>query len=154
MPPLADPIAARPVGVVRCDVDDDEVARRRRELVSTVEIFEEFRGGLAGIEDYSHLFVLFWMHRVTPNASLLWHPRGDPANPATGVFASRGRNHPNPIGLAVVELLGVDGARLEVRRLDAFDGTPVLDVKPYDDYDVVAAPRVPAWFRRRRAARG
>ena len=80
---------------------------------------------------------------------MLAHPRGDTTRPAQGVFAARGRNHPNSLGLAVVELLTVAGATLTVRKLDAFDGTPLLDIKPYDSYDVVAEPRVPAWWRSR-----
>ena len=137
------------IGVVRTVVADEEISRRRREIVSTVEIFEEYAPALAGIEAYSHLFVLFYMHRATPPASWLVHPRGDADLPLTGVLASRGRNHPNPIGLAVVELLARDGRRLSVRRLDAYAGTPVLDLKPYDHYDVVADITVPDWFTRR-----
>ncbi len=146
-------IEMQPIGVVHCDVADDDVARRRRELVSEVEIFPEFGPGLHRIEEYSHLFILFWMHRAVRTPDLTWHPRGDRTIEATGVLAARGRNHPNPIGLAVVELLAVEGCRLTVRRLDAFDGTPVLDVKPYDDYDIVSEPRVPQWLRRRALSR-
>ena len=57
----------------------------------------------------------------------------------------RTRNRPNPIGLAVVDLLGISGNRLTVRRLDAYAGTPVLDIKPYDHYDVFEDIRVPDW---------
>jgi len=140
------------IGHVRTEVPDEAVAKQRRTIVSRVEILPEYAPALAGIEAYSHLFVLFWMHRATRPETLVCHPRGDSALPPTGVLASRGRNHPNPIGLAVVELVGRDGAQLTVRRLDAFDGTPVIDIKPYDDYDSVASPRVPAWFAAR--ARG
>ena len=143
-------IEMRAIGVVRTAVADEAVARSRRHILASVEIFDDYVEGLAGIEHYSHLFVLFWLDRAaqTP-APLLAHPRGDRSLPLTGVFAARGRNHPNAIGLAVVELLGRAGNRLEVRRLDAYDGTPVLDIKPYDDYDVVLQPAVPSWFRRR-----
>jgi tRNA (Thr-GGU) A37 N-methylase len=65
-----------------------------------------------------------------------------------GAFAVRTNLRPNPIGLTVVELLKVEGNVLEVRGLDAFDGTPVLDIKPYDPWDVVKQVRVPAWWRR------
>ncbi|MBK8957171.1 MAG: tRNA (N6-threonylcarbamoyladenosine(37)-N6)-methyltransferase TrmO [Proteobacteria bacterium] len=142
-------IELQPIGVIHTDVPDDEVARRRRDMVSTIEVWPEFRDGLLGIDGYSHLFVLFALHRANAPTRLTAHPRGDTSRPPQGVFAARGRNHPNGLGLAVVELLGVDGGRLTVRKLDAFDGTPLIDLKPYDSYDVVAAPRVPDWWRSR-----
>jgi tRNA-Thr(GGU) m(6)t(6)A37 methyltransferase TsaA len=152
MAPTATSISLHAIGTVHCPVPDAEISRRRRELVSTIEIHQEYADALRGIEAYSHLFVLFWMDRAEPDGTLLCHPRGDKNIEQTGVFAARGRNHPNPVGLAVVELLDVSGASLTVRRLDAYDGTPVIDVKPYDNYDVVPDPRVPEWFRRRAAA--
>lgn len=142
-------IEMRPVGVVRTEVADGDVARQRRSMVSRIVLDDRYADALRGIEAYSHLIVLFWLHRQEPPATLLCHPRGDATLPECGVFAARGRNHPNPIGLAVVELLARRGNELDVRRLDAFDGTPVLDVKPYDHYDSVPEPRVPEWFRRR-----
>jgi tRNA (adenine37-N6)-methyltransferase len=143
------PITLTPIGSVRTAVADADIARRRRDLVSTIEILPPWLDALLGIDAYSHLIVVFWMDRRAGTPPLQEHPRGDPELPLTGALATRGRNHPNPLGLAVVELLERDGLRLTVRRLDAFDGTPVLDIKPYDDYDVVQAPRVPAWFARR-----
>jgi len=139
-------IVLEAVGHVRTEVPDAEIGRRRRELQSWIDIDPAYVDGLTGIEAYSHLFVIFWMHRREGQPALLASPRGDPALPAVGAFAARGRNHPNALGLAVVELLARDGNRLRVTRLDAYDGTPVLDIKPYDDYDQVAAPRVPDWF--------
>lgn len=139
----------RPIGVIRTEVPDHEVARRRREIISTIELWPPYGDGLLGIDGYSHLFVLFALHRAGPPATMTAHPRGDTAQAPQGIFAARGRNHPNGLGLAVVELLAVEGATLTVRRLDAFDGTPLLDIKPYDSYDVVEAPRVPDWWRRR-----
>jgi tRNA (adenine37-N6)-methyltransferase len=92
------------------------------------------------------------MDRARSSGVLRVHPRGDETLPLTGVFAARGRNHPNPIGLAVVELLERDGPHLTVKRLDAYDGTPILDIKPYDHYDVFTEIEVPAWFRERAMA--
>ncbi|MEQ8660789.1 MAG: tRNA (N6-threonylcarbamoyladenosine(37)-N6)-methyltransferase TrmO [Gammaproteobacteria bacterium] len=137
------------IGHVRTSVPDAEIARRRRELVALVEVLPRYADGLTGIEAYSHLIVLFWMDRAGPPERLRCHPRGDATVPEVGVFAARGRNHPNPIGLAVVELVARAENRLTVRRLDAYDGTPVIDIKPYDHYDRVTDPRVPEWFRQR-----
>lgn len=137
------------IGRITTEVPDDEIPRRRRDLLSLIEIDPCYAEALTGIEMYSQIIVLFWMHRAPPLSALRIHPRGNPDLPLTGVLASRGRAHPNPIGLAVVDLLGRDGNSLSVRRLDAFDGTPVIDIKPYDHYDVYPDPRVPEWFRAR-----
>lgn len=119
-------------------------------MISQIEIAPEWLDALRGIEDYSHLFVVFWMHKVERGSvQRLVHPRGDQSLDKTGIFASRMRNRPNPIGLAVVELIDVDGCRLTVKKLDALDGTPVLDLKPYDDYDVVEDVTVPEWWAKR-----
>ncbi len=66
--------------------------------------------------------------------------------PLVGVFASRTNLRPNPIGLTLVELLKVDGKTLTVRGLDAFDGTPILDIKPFDSWDTAEKARVPDWW--------
>ena len=146
-PVLEDPV--RIIGHVHCATPDDEIPKRRRTLVSDIVILPRYRDALLGLDAYSHLIVLFWMHRVPDTESLVTHPRGDPSLPRTGVLAARGRARPNPLGLAVVELQAFDGATLTVARLDAYDGTPVIDIKPYDHYDVVPDPRVPTWFRER-----
>jgi len=142
-------MAFDPIGYVRCEVPDDAIARQRRTLRSTIEVLPQYAAGLDGIEAYSHLIIAFWMHRATPPPRLHCHPRGDRTLEPVGVFAARGRNHPNPLGLAVVELIERRDNCLDVRKLDAFDGTPIVDIKPYDHYDVVDDPRVPEWFRKR-----
>jgi tRNA-Thr(GGU) m(6)t(6)A37 methyltransferase TsaA len=147
-------ITATVIGHVRQPVADADIPRRRRELVATIEILDRYAPALAGIEAWSHLFVLFWMHRIVPGQGpLTVHPRGRTDLPEVGTFATRGRDRPNPIGLAVVELVGREGPRLTVRRLDAFDGTPVLDIKPYDPYDALTDLRVPDWWRAMTAGR-
>jgi len=137
------------IGLCHTSVSNDEVASQRKNMVSTLKVFDQFKAGLSGIDQYSHLIILFWMHQVILPTKLHSYPRGDRSLPLTGAFASRGRNHPNPIGLAVVELLEHSSTGLVVRGLDAFDKTPVLDIKPYDDYDLISNPRVPDWFARR-----
>ncbi len=146
---MREPIALRPIGYVRTDVPDEEIRCRRREVRAEVVLDEDLAPALDGIEEFSHLFVLFWLHRVPPEETRRQkvHPRGRTDLPLVGVLATRGRSRPNPIGLAVVELLERSGPVLRVRGLDAYDGTPVLDVKPYDPYDVVPDPRVPAWWK-------
>jgi tRNA-Thr(GGU) m(6)t(6)A37 methyltransferase TsaA len=74
------------------------------------------------------------------------HPRGRRDLPLLGVFATRTNLRPNPIGLTLVELVKVEGNILKVRGLDAYDGTPVLDVKPFDFWDMAKDAKVPAWW--------
>jgi tRNA (adenine37-N6)-methyltransferase len=139
------------IGHVETNVADADVARRRRELVSDIVIVPEWEPALLGIEAYSHLIVLFWMDRAAGMRHPLTHPRGDESLARQGVLALRGSNHPNPIGLAVVELIARKANRLTVKRLDAFNNTPVIDLKPYDDYDSHSDIRVAEWFAQRRA---
>jgi tRNA-Thr(GGU) m(6)t(6)A37 methyltransferase TsaA len=95
----------------------------------TIEVLPEFEAGLADIDGFSHLFVLWEFDRVA-GFDLIATPPADQNRPH-GVFATRSPRRPNPIGLTVVELLGRDGPRLHVRGVDMLDGTPVLDIKPY-----------------------
>lgn len=140
----------QPIGIVKNDVPDEEVPRRRAEMISQIIIDDQWADALTGIEEYSHIFILFWMHKKpdTPVEQLI-HPRGDKDLPLSGVLATRVRNRPNPIGMAVAELLSRDGNKLTVKRLDAYDGTPILDLKPYDDYDAVKSIQVPEWWAKR-----
>lgn len=93
-----------------------------------LEILPEFEPGLADIEGFSHLFVI-WCFDRTDGFDLCAHPPCD--DRAHGVFATRSPRRPNPIALTVVELLGREGNKLRVRGVDMLDGTPILDIKPY-----------------------
>lgn len=83
---------------------------------------------LHGLQEGDELVVLTWLHQADRDV-LKVHPRGDPANPITGVFRTRAPMRPNPIGLHTVRVLELDGARVKVSDLEAIDGTPVVDVK-------------------------
>jgi len=100
-------------------------------VVSRVRVLPEFARGLYRIEGFARLYVLFALDR-SEGYSLVVHPRGDPDRPERGVFATHSPRRPNAIGLTVVELLGAQEGVLNVRGLDAVDGTPVLDIKPCD----------------------
>ncbi len=141
------PITLASIGYIKTDTAETDIPHKRSEIIAELILFEHLTSALDGIEEYSHLFVLFWMHKVNPQEFCMKvHPRGREELPLTGVLATRGRNHPNPIGLAVVELLERNANRLKVRRLDAFNGTPIIDIKPYDHYDVFTDIRVPQWW--------
>ncbi len=138
----------RPIGFVRTESSEEEIHTNRRNIVSDVVVNEELRDALEGIEGYSHLIVIFWMHRVSEKErrNLKTHPRHRNDLPQVGVFSVRERSRPNPIGLTVVELLERNGRVLKVKGLDAVDGTPVLDVKPYDYIDIRESISVPKWW--------
>ncbi len=139
-------IVLNPIGYVKTEAIGDEV--KDKALISQIIVREELIEGLSGITGYSHLFVLFYLNQVTDDQrrTLRVHPRGRADLPLTGVFAVRTMMRPNPIGLTVVELLSVDGNVLTVKGLDAFDGTPVLDIKPYDQWDIAENVKVPSWW--------
>jgi tRNA-Thr(GGU) m(6)t(6)A37 methyltransferase TsaA len=93
-------------------------------------VFDEaLRPALSDLSVGMHVIVVTWLHRARRDV-LRVHPQDDPANPETGVFATRSADRPNPIGLHRVVILAVRGTRLRVGRLEAVDGTPILDVKP------------------------
>ncbi|MFV9677615.1 MAG: tRNA (N6-threonylcarbamoyladenosine(37)-N6)-methyltransferase TrmO [Methanosarcinales archaeon] len=96
--------------------------------VAEIEVFEEYAGGLKDIDGFSHIVVLYWLHKSQGHSLLVVTPWD--AKPH-GVFTTRSPRRPNPIGLSVVELIEREGNILRVKGIDACDGTPLLDIKPY-----------------------
>jgi tRNA-Thr(GGU) m(6)t(6)A37 methyltransferase TsaA len=92
-------------------------------------------GALEGIRPGDEVIVLTWLHRARRDV-LRVHPRGDASRPQEGVFSTRSPHRPNPIGLHVVEIVSRDGLRVRVRKLEAIDGTPIVDLKPVLSSDV------------------
>lgn len=144
----AEKIELKPIGFVRTSATRDEV--RNKSTISKLILREELTEALQGIEDFSHLFIIFWMNEISSRErkTMKVHPRGRMDMPLTGIFATRTQLRPNPIGLTLVELLHVKDHVLTVRGLDAFDGTPVLDIKPFDPWDTATEVRVPEWWKR------
>ena len=122
----------RPIGYVRSPHRKTEQVPKglgaKHEAEGVLELLPEFAAGLADVEGFSHLYVL-WEFDRAEGYELTAHPPSD--DRPHGVFATRSPQRPNPIGLTVVELLRREGARLHVRGLDMLDGTPILDLKPY-----------------------
>lgn len=146
--PAAAAIACKPIGVVKCPVT--EMSQGNWSVVeSEIELAPELAGGLQGLETYSHIIVIFHLHQIErfdPRKQLLRRPRGMEHLQPVGVFAQRTKYRPNPIGVTAVALLGIAGNRLKVRGLDALDGTPVLDIKPYiPAFDRIENPQTPPW---------
>ena len=104
---------------------------------------------LDGIEDYSHLVVIFWMDQAGPPKSLKGHVQSREDLPVAGLFARRGPSRPNPIGVTAVPLLGREKNILRVQGVDAIDGTPLIDIKPYTPaFDNIENAGVPEWCKR------
>ena len=141
-------IVLSPIGYVKTSVVGDEV--KDKSAISQIVLREELVEGLSGIAGFSHLFVLFYLSQISEEQrkTLKVHPRGRQDMPLTGVFAARTMLRPNPIGLTLVELVKVDGNVLTVRGLDAYDATPVLDIKPYDFWDMAENAKVPDWWKK------
>jgi tRNA (adenine37-N6)-methyltransferase len=128
--------------------EDDEWADVRAVIRLDPARFDD--GAVAGLDAFSHLEVLFVFDRADPAAteSGARHPRGRTDWPKVGIFAQRGKDRPNHLGLSRARLLAVDGLDLHVQGLDAIDGTPVLDVKPWmDEFGPRGEVRQPAWSR-------
>jgi tRNA-Thr(GGU) m(6)t(6)A37 methyltransferase TsaA len=131
---------------------------------SVIVIDPNWESALTGIEEYSHLVVLFWLDRAerAERAPELFQPDGRDDLPSVGLFATRTPRRPNPVGMACPRLIRRDGNRLVVRGIDAWDGTPVVDIKGYAPRDDIRADaQVPDWLARlwkthdeERAARG
>lgn len=143
-------IRLRPIGRVRNPIRVLKREGWEREI-SEIVVDPKYGEALEGIEDYSHLFILFWITRIPAGrrGMLKVHPKSREDLPFVGVFATRTQYRPNPIGLTLVELLGRKKNILRVRGLDAIRGTPVLDLKPISPAkEFPGKTRVPDWYRR------
>ena len=122
------------IGIVRNGIKQALPAKSDwGKIVSDIVMNSTLAEALDGLEEFSHIIVLYWMHgvAVTGQVPTKVHPRGKPELPAVGLFATRSPNRPNPVGKATVRLLQCQGNILKVKGLDAIDGTPVIDIKPY-----------------------
>jgi tRNA-Thr(GGU) m(6)t(6)A37 methyltransferase TsaA len=144
-------ITLDPIGTVRggrAVVEDDNWGMVEAEIVLDPARFDA--EALAGLDAFSHAEIIFVFDRV-PDAAIetgARHPRGREDWPRVGIFAQRGKNRPNRLGLTTCEILSVEGTRLKVRGLDAVDGTPVLDIKPVmSGFAPRGAVREPDWAR-------
>lgn len=140
-------LTLRPIGWVRNRVNEPR-SEGWESVESVLELEPEMAPALAGLGGFSHIIVLFWMHQIPEDLRVAGqhHPAKRQDMPSVGTFATRTQLRPNPIGFAIVSLRRVDAPRLYVRGLDAIDGTPVIDIKPYlPPYDSPKDPRVPSW---------
>jgi tRNA (adenine37-N6)-methyltransferase len=138
-----------PIGVVRTsrsEIKDDDWG----ETISTIELDESqfSEEVLYGLEDFSHLEVYFHFHKVNPDKieKGARHPRNNPEWPKVGIFSQRGKNRPNLLGASVCKIIKVEGLTITVQALDAIDGTPVVDLKPFmQEFSPNGETRQPQW---------
>ncbi|MFC1821331.1 tRNA (N6-threonylcarbamoyladenosine(37)-N6)-methyltransferase TrmO [Thermodesulfobacteriota bacterium] len=135
---MPDPYHIFPIGFIH----------KQQETV-TIEILDAYLDGLLGIENFSHVIVFCWFHKndLPGQRNILQvHPRGDDTNPLTGVFATRSPTRPNPIAISTCKLLNIQKNMIIIDSIDAFEGTPVIDIKPYiAGNDYVTESRIPPW---------
>lgn len=136
--PSAKVFTIEPIGCVRTN-----------DASAWIELDKRFEGALMGIEDFSHVWVFWWFDRNDTPAKrgiLQVHPRGEKRNPLTGVFATRSPARPNLIALSLCKVQSIERNILRIEKIDAFDGTPVVDLKPYlPDLDRVEDVKLPDW---------
>ena len=129
---MTDPIVFRPIGVIRTPFEQTDgmpiQATAAIGVRGRIELDEALAEGLADLDGFSHLILLYHLHRIT-EPRLTVTPFLD--DTPRGVFATRSPARPNPIGLSTVRLIGISGATIEIEDVDMVDGTPLLDIKPY-----------------------
>jgi tRNA-Thr(GGU) m(6)t(6)A37 methyltransferase TsaA len=129
----------RPIGHVKKNEDQ-----------TLIVLDHEYEPGLLGLDGFSHIYVFWWFNLSdTPEkrATLQVHPMGNRENPLTGVFATRSPRRPNLVAMTLCKIVAVKGNAVEVERIDAFDNTPVIDIKPFlPGYDTSEDGKMPEWF--------
>jgi tRNA-Thr(GGU) m(6)t(6)A37 methyltransferase TsaA len=148
-------IIIKQIGVVHTAASDNQIRSDHRGVEATVEVFPEFEEALEGLNGFSHVFVVSYLHKLRPEqiGPLRVKPkravkRGFKLEelPTLGVFALDSPTRPNPIGLSLVRLIRRDGSKLSVAGIDLFDGTPVIDIKAYQPDYQARKIALPEWY--------
>ncbi len=138
-------ICLRPIGVAHNDVKAPRFGKFA-DVVTEIVLDGKLSEALDGIEDYSHVVIVYWMHNVKRQV-VTHRPQGNPNVPVVGIFSCRCPERPNPIAITTVRLLEHKGNVIKVRGLDVIDGTPIIDIKPYwPQYDRAENAIVPEWI--------
>lgn len=147
LPEKENSVTVRIIGHVRNEVPSGKVDDWGG-IASEVVLDGEYEPSLEGIEQFSHIIVIFWMHQVDEYRPKV-RPQGRTDIPEQGTFATRTPFRPNPIGISAVKLLSREGPILRVIGLDCYDNTPVLDIKPYNAVDRGRVEiEIPDWMRK------
>ena len=103
------------------------------EVISEIVLEKKYADGLIGLKDFSHAIIIYFMHLATDKerVNIRRRPQGRDDMPFVGIFSQRAKRRPNPVGVTAVKIIKVENNVLKIQGLDAIDGTPVLDIKPY-----------------------
>ncbi|MCU0593324.1 MAG: tRNA (N6-threonylcarbamoyladenosine(37)-N6)-methyltransferase TrmO [Desulfobacterales bacterium] len=142
-------ILLQPIGIIHSPFTDPQSMPiqpiSENSAAGTVEVFTEYAAGLKDLGGFSHIILLYHFHRSRAY-SLSVTPFLD--TEARGLFATRAPSRPNPIGLSLVRLAGIDGCRLRIENIDVLDGTPLLDIKPHvPEFDCAPGARI-GWLEK------
>jgi tRNA-Thr(GGU) m(6)t(6)A37 methyltransferase TsaA len=144
--------SVKPIGVVKSSIKNRRKVAHD-DLKAQIIVDPAYQKALDGIDSFSHIIIVFWLHKIKKGERLIMqvHSYRNPSLPLKGVFATRSPVRPNPIGLTVVKLLKRKENLLTVAGLDAIDGTPVLDIKPYlpEQFSNVELT-IPGWVKKNR----
>jgi tRNA-Thr(GGU) m(6)t(6)A37 methyltransferase TsaA len=140
-------ITLKSIGTVRSEIKERGKGHTAP-ATATIEIDKSLTEALDNLDEFSHIIVIYYIHKAHRPAPMKVYPRHHAHPHQVGVFASRSPDRPNPIGKSTVRLLRREGNILTVAGLDALDGTPVLDIKPYiTGLDSVAKATAPPWTK-------
>ncbi|MDP2718209.1 MAG: tRNA (N6-threonylcarbamoyladenosine(37)-N6)-methyltransferase TrmO [Dehalococcoidia bacterium] len=144
---MTEEINIKPIGVVRNAIKNKE-HHGWNKIKSEITVNKKFVPCLDGLQEFSHIIVFFWLHQVTPEerATKRARPLRQSDIPEMGIFAWHSSRRPNPIGMTIVKLHKIEGDKVTVQGLDAIEGTPVLDLRPYlEKYYHVDNLKEPPW---------
>lgn len=137
-------ITIKPLGLAKNKVHQPMLPGWKN-IVTEIVIDKKYAKGLDGIEDYSHVIIIYWMDQEK-ECHLKHHPQGKEDVPYIGIFACRCPQRPNRIAISTVELVSRKKNSIKVKGLDIVNGTPIIDIKPYTpQYDEVKKAKVPNW---------
>ena len=134
------------IGIVRNKITQWVGVTASRDVVSEIVLDGSLAEGLDGLDEFSHITVIYWMHQPPGPVPIKFHPGHKEELPLVGIFASRAPRRPNPVAKTIIRVLQRQGNVLTVKGLDAVDGTPVIDIMPYmPESDSVDDAKVPSW---------
>jgi tRNA-Thr(GGU) m(6)t(6)A37 methyltransferase TsaA len=143
-------IIMKPIGVIHTLLstkEDTPIQSSRSDIPGTVEVYPQFAEGLDGVEEFSHLYLLYVFHRSEPPTSLKVQPFLD--DKKHGIFATRFPARPNPLGISIVRMISRENNLIHFHGADIWDGTLLLDIKPYiPDFDIHSVSRI-GWYAKR-----
>jgi tRNA-Thr(GGU) m(6)t(6)A37 methyltransferase TsaA len=137
-------INLKPIGYAKNNVKEPRFGNFDNEITEIV-LDEKFTDALTGIDEYSHIIIVFWMDKIKTQV-ITHRPQGNPEVPIVGIFSCRCPPRPNPIAQTTVKLVGHEKNIIKVKGLDILDGSPIIDIKPYwPQYDKVEEGIIPDW---------